>query len=452
MLNSEPTSTVIVDAEASRSKMTNPSPSSKSKTTWYYIFIGIAGVTGLLKGVVYAKLMGSEGLGYFALAILFSIYVEYFCHLGLYRGLECFLPFLYGAGKEAEAESLRNLVFSYILLFSSVLLILVGVGCYFYPTDNTAVKLSVFMAVGMTMTNVCFGLGLQDLRSRTNTFLAGALIGVKSIFIFPLGTVLLLNYGFQGALIAEIAVPALLFLIVAKFFWRNFGLTLKGFNRLRPVFASGFPLILKNLANDLSLNLDRWCIVAVFGLVVFGQYAFAMLLVSAGLIMHNAIWSHVGPQAAFSFGKDENINAFLRSLNRLSLIIIIIFVVSWIPFEYTVGYLVPRYFSTYTEGAKLFPVIYLGVMFQVLCQYEWVPMALKRTPLLFVITLICTISIGLLYAAGVWLHWSMLAFAWIFTIGRALNAAGQFLVAYYCSYQSTRSRGYIKTTLAAEGN
>lgn len=191
----------------------------------------------------------------------------------------------------------------------------------------------------------------------------------------------------------------------------------------------GFPLVLKCLVNDLSLNFDRWCVTALFGLFAFGQYAFAMLLVSAGLIIHNAIWCHVGPHAAHSFGRDGNIKSFLHSLHRLSIAIVILFLLAWVPFNYAVNHFVPWYFPEYPDAAKLLPIFYWGVLFQILSQYDWIPMVLKRTSLLLLITLVCAIITGLLYGAGLLLSWSMLAFAWVFVVGRGLNVAGQLLIA-----------------------
>jgi O-antigen/teichoic acid export membrane protein len=220
-----------------------------------------------------------------------------------------------------------------------------------------------------------------------------------------------------------------LFAALTRFVCRDFRFQVGELHRLRPIMRIGVPLVLKNSMNHLSLTLDRWCVVAMLGVFALGQYSFAMLLVSAALALHAAIWVHLGPHAAFAYGRDADLRAFFRSLDLLAGGVLLVFVLGAVPFAWAVDWAVPRYFAEYQEGGRLLPILYWGACFQILAQYEWVPMALKRTGLLFWAALVATAITALLYGSAMWLGLSLTSLAWIFVGGRVLNALGQFVSA-----------------------
>jgi O-antigen/teichoic acid export membrane protein len=394
----------------------------------YYALAALAGAIAVAKGVVYAKLLGGVGLGHYSLAILVATYAEFVCHLGLYPGLECYLPALYGAGRAREARDLRNLAAGFIVWSMAGLVAVAAVAaavCGLEPIVRSVMVLSALL-IGSLM---LLGIGVQDLRSRRQTMWLGRVAVTKAALSLTLGALGAWIYGFTGALAAEIVVNLTLFTALVWLACEDFRLRTDEFRRLRPIMRTGVPLVLKNAMNHLALTLDRWCIVAVLGVAAFGQYSFAMLMVSAGLALHAAIWVHLGPQAAYAYGRDANIRAVVRSLDRFTAGTLLVFVLGAIPFSRVVDWAVPRYFAEYQEGGRLLPILYWGVCLQVVAQYEWVAMALKRTGLLMWTTLVTAAVTAALYGAGLALESSLTAFAWIFVGGRTLNVAGQFVSA-----------------------
>lgn len=404
---------------------------ASSPAVWYYGFLGLAGVFGLVKALGAAQLLGSEAFGFYAFAMLIASSLDYFLHFGLHRGLEAILPRLYGAGSADEAQHLRNRTAGLILVLAVALLSILLICCLVVPALASMAAV-VLLAGGLSVTNLFFGVGCLDLRSRGRTTVSAFLVWLRSLSGITLGLGLAAAFSTAGLLMADAATCLVLFLAEAWFLVPGFRFefALAGLKR---VFTVGLPLILRIAVNDVMINLDRWCVPLVFGFVAFGQYTFAMILASVGMLIYTAIWNDVGPQGTHAFGRTGQIRPFLQVLHRNSAIILAGFVALWLPFNFLTQRFLPDRFPGYRAGIELLPVIYWGVMFQILSQYDWIAMAVQRTSWLLWITLGCTAVTSLCFAAGVTFGWTLAAFAWIYVLGRALTAGGQFLLALWLS-------------------
>ncbi len=406
--------------------------SGKVRTTSYYIVMLFAGLLGFVKVVLFASLLENRAFGLYSLGMLMAAYGEYIFSFGLYKGLECFLPQLYGAGKKEKAEELRNRTAAALLLLSGAFVLAIAVASVvlrYWFASMTVVLMASWISAG----SLFFALAAQDLRSRTSTLRFGVAVFGRAAVSLCLGAVLANSYGYQGILIAEAFVGLLLFLYFSRFWCHAFRFEYGDWSNLSEVVSVGLPLLFKHLANDLASNLDRWCVAAALGVTVFGQYAFAMILMSAGLVLHTSIWTHLGPKGAFEFGRDGSLGLFMRSLHRFSIIAIVAFAVGWWPFLYVVRRVIPVYFPAYEVGTQLLPIIYWGVLFQILAQYDWIAMATKRTRVLSRMTVAVALATGALYGVAILQGWPLAAYAWIFVVGRAMMAAGQFVVAHWAA-------------------
>lgn len=146
----------------------------------------------------------------------------------MYRGLECCLPSLYGAGRSKDAESLRNHAAGLILLLTVGFCVILSVSCLLGFPNDTSTKLLVLLAGGLTASTILLGLGSQDLRSRKSTLLSGSTVFARSILSLLLGATLATRYSYVGVLIAETTVTFLLSVLVTKHYCRNFRFEFRG--------------------------------------------------------------------------------------------------------------------------------------------------------------------------------------------------------------------------------
>jgi O-antigen/teichoic acid export membrane protein len=393
----------------------------------YYVLMGVAGVLGLAKGLAYSHVLGSTGLGYYALATLTMVYVEPLMTLGLLRGLDAFLPGLYGQERATDAQALRNRVagatlvsgLAWTLGSSGLALALRG------PSLATDVALVGLTTVGTAL----LSLAMADLRSRLRLDAYGVLTAAKGVLTLAIGVGLAGPLGYRGALVAEIVAALALLAYAASRLCPGFAPRWPG-PSLSPVFRMGVPLVLRTLAQDLILYVDRVCVVAAFGAAAFGQYAFAGFLVSGGMVLHTAIWAHVGPRAAFANGQRADPPAMLAALHRVVGAVLLVGALGWLPFRAAVKVLVPRFFPDFVTGGELMAILYFGMVLQVALQYEWVAMTLGRARVLLAATVVAVGLTVVAYAVAVSQHWPMAAFAWIFVAGRGATLLAQLAAAH----------------------
>jgi O-antigen/teichoic acid export membrane protein len=411
---------------------------SRASLAGYYVAMGSAGVLGLLKGLLYARILGSEEMGFYSLYTLIASYGAYVCTLGLYRGLDCVLPAQYGAGADREADRIRNGAAGVILILSLAFLLLFSAGSGILLPARFRRPSMAPVAASLTVTTVLFGLAVQELRSRKKTLAMALIVCVKSVLVVGLAPLLALWYGSVGILFMESLISLLVFAFAAKVTCRDFRFTVVRMHELKPLLMVGVPLTLNYFVTDLLLSLDRWCVASTFGIVSLGQYSFALLLVSGGEIVRNTVWSHIGPHAANQFGVDRDAKAFMNRLHRLSLALILMFIAGWLPFRYAVHQIIPHYFKEYLQSGELMSVLYWGVCIQVLDQYEWVPMTFLKTGRLLFLTVLVACATGVLFAVAIAWAWPLAAFAWIYVSGRALLAAGHIVLAVLISRSSVK--------------
>jgi O-antigen/teichoic acid export membrane protein len=397
----------------------------------YYALMGLAGFLGMDKGLLYAKFLTSEALGSYSLSVLVAVYGTCFCNFGLYRGLDCVLPVKYGAGEDAEAERLRNRAAGLILIASLLFLPIASAAFYLASPDQSMVRILGPLSGFMTVSMVLFGLPVVEMRSRKKIRLLASMSLLRSLFPVALAPWVAPRYGAPGILLVEGLTMLLCFGVSAGWGCASFRFEFREFASLKHVFKVGAPLSLRELVGELGFHLDRWCVATLFGLAAFGRYAFAMTLVTAGEVLRNAIWTQVGPRTAFQLGRDKDVRGALKTLHRVSLGILGLMLAGWFPFKVAVGTVVPLYFRDYEGSIPLFQVLYWGVLFQVINQYEWIPMALMRTRGLFFVSLGVTLLTGAMTGVALLAGWSVLAFAWIFVASRALSAVGNLSLALW---------------------
>ena len=97
-------------------------------------------------GIIIAKLIGSEGYGVYAIAILISQYLSY-GNLGIFNGLTREVPISKGNSNKGQRKDIYNAVFSFLLISSLVisLIFLLLSSRNFLPFDSMDIYIAVFV-------------------------------------------------------------------------------------------------------------------------------------------------------------------------------------------------------------------------------------------------------------------------------------------------------------------
>lgn len=407
----------------------------------YYVAMVMAGVINVVKNLIYAKLLGPDGLGFYSLSILLSTFAMYLCSGGLYEGAMGVFPLLYGAGRDKEVRRLRNIASGQIVLLSTVLLATGAAVSLAIPFKSGEFRNAAVLGIAFAGAQVFFVFILADLRSRMLTVQFGYFILVRSVLSLLFGVLTARRFGFTGILLSETIIPLILSVFAIKWATREFRL---GFARpadVRPLLRVGLPLMTNGFATTTAASMDKFFIVGALGTGVFGQYAFAMLLVTGAMMAQAIIYQHVGPLILYRIGGGTDPVILLRKLDRYVLAALAGLLALWYPFAAAVRIVVGKFFPQYHQAAPIFVILYLGACFILVSHFEHFIVALKKPELIVVLNLGIVVLVTVLLWLGLVGHKPLGWFAGVFVAGRAANVLGLRALAGWAASRLRRYKG-----------
>lgn len=412
----------------------------------YYVVMFTAGSINFVRNIVYAKVLGPVELGYYSFAILLSIFFLSFCSFGLYEGSLGLFPVMYGQGKVHETEVLRNRTSGTILMLSGLLIFLSLVFSITYPFRNPQHQNMLIACAIFAASQQYLSFLMVDMRSRMMTMQFGWLMLWRSGLSLIAGTAAAIYSGFIGILFCETVISIILIFFVIRYCMDNYHVSFDGLFSLKPIVHIGIPLMINNLIVNIASNLEKFFIISIFGTFLFGQYSFAMLIVTGAALFQGIVYQHLGPSILYKIGNGGNVADLLKRIDKLVMIGGAGLLLFWYPFSEIARFIVRNYFQGYEYTVKLFPIIYIGAGFMILSQYEHFIIAYRKTRnIMFaniaVILLLC-IFLFTIYL----LKLPVLYFAVSFVIGRGVY----FLITYWLAKFEIKTRMRLTVTEVIE--
>jgi O-antigen/teichoic acid export membrane protein len=411
------------------------------KLTAYYVAMGAAGLINVGKNLIYAKILGPEGLGFYSLSILLSTFAMYVCSGGLYEGAMGVFPMMYGAGRDEEVRRLRNIASGQIVLLSTALLATGAAVSLAIPFKSGEFRNAAVLGIAFAGAQVFFVFVLADLRSRMLTSQFGYFILVRSVLSLFFGFLAARQFGFTGILLSETVIPLILSVFAIKWGTQEFRLRLARPAEVRPLLRVGLPLMVNGLATTTAANMDKFFIVGVLGTGIFGQYSFAMLLVTGSMMIQAIIYQHVGPLILYRIGGGTDPVFLLHKLDRYVIIALAGLLALWYPLASVVRAVVEKFFPQYHQAVPIFVILYLGACFILISHFEHFIVALKKTELIVILNLAVIVLVTVLLWLGLVGHKPLSWFAGVFVAGRAASVLGLRALAGWAVSRLRRDKG-----------
>ncbi|MCK4499887.1 hypothetical protein KAU11_05275 [Candidatus Babeliales bacterium] len=402
--------------------LNNLSVARPSAKVAIYTGLMVAGaILGFCKTVVFSKVMGIVGFGYYSVFILAASYGTYACNLGILDGLLREVSLLRGRNDELAASDIRNKAAGAILVFSLSSLFVYCLFVLFFSNGNWNRTYILLMAGLFSAGTAFFMFGTLDLRTSLRVVPFSAMIALKAGISLFLGLIAVWLFGWQSIVVVEILVVVSLFLIIRFFLLKNFKFQLSDFAKIRRLVKTGFPIMLGNFTRNIALNIDRWFTVSIFGVSAFSQYSFGMIIATAGMVVSNIIGVYIGPGLLHEFGRTNDLLRMKHRVYYIVALIFLLFVAAWIPFIFAIDIIGAKYFPEYSQGISLMRLIYIGVMFQTMNMFDWVFIASNKTYIIFNISLGVGLLILAVCALASIFNSSLIEFAAIYSVGRAVH-------------------------------
>ena len=331
------------------------------------IYVGcMAGSTLLSFGKIFlfALILDTSGFGQYNLALLILSSVSYLATAGLAEGLGREVPMLRGQGRVAEAVHARN---ASVLsgLFSAGI---VGALCaaVLAVLGRTHIDYRPLPWVGLViaMTLPC-NLLLTDLTGRECSTEYSLMLLLKNAIALLAGGIGIMALGVSGALLGEVVSVVLTAVVVICFYSRDIfvgvgrGLRAEAWR----VARIGFPFMLSSVVLTLTLSMDRWFVQSRFGVSVFGAYAFAFLVWTAGMVFSNMLSVYLHPRIVSRYARTGDLPQVFAYVRRLGLFVAALFVVAAVPALWVLSRIIDLRYPQYAAVKPLLIPVYLGTMF-----------------------------------------------------------------------------------------
>jgi hypothetical protein len=320
--------------------------------------MALASLLGLLKGFVYAKVLGADHLGNYGLVVLVTQFGVYLANWGILSALGNQLPMALGRGDPGADEltdrSLGALAFTWAVTAALYLIVVAIVG----PSDADVRLALVASAVITAATTLCEFYFLLLRVERRLVPLAGMYL-LRAVAAIAIGAAAGALWGFPGVVAGELAA-LLLAVVVARRGW------LRRVHVRRPVagptawlIRRGAPLTFANVLIAATFAIDR-IFVATSLPDEFGQYTFASFVVVAWVAIVGMLNQAAAPQLLFEYGAGATLrNVRWRALRIVALcgLAALAGFVALIALSAAVR---DGLLSEYGPGLDAMPIMYLG--------------------------------------------------------------------------------------------
>lgn len=399
-----------------------------NKAYFYYLLMVFAGLIGLVKTIIYAKLLGPTQLGHYSLVVLLSTYGISICSCGLYEGASAVFPKWYGEGRKGFVELIRNRIIGFTGILTLIYIVSLWIIWVINPFENSLISLTIFLSGVFSGTSVFFLLILADIRSQMMTIEFGVIMFLRSIFSLLFGILAIIHFKFIGLLVSEITILTLIAILVIHYKIHNFAFEFSKFGTLKPIFRVGFPLMINGIATNTASSIDKFFVLTALGSTMFGQYSFSFLIVTGASLIRGIVYQHLCPSILHQIGQGYDPKALFVKLNRMIGLFIIFLSGLWYPLNWLAKVMMQKFLPEYMPSYSIFYVLYIGASIIIISHYEYFIIALGKSEYLLISNIISLIFSTLLLGIGTLYNWSLMSFAWIFVIGRILYFVITFLL------------------------
>ena len=303
-----------------------------------FFFIG-------LSGFIVAKILGPTIFGIYS-ALMIIVNYSRFSDLGLFEALLKKYPFYIGSAKKQEAILTKNICFSFSMLSSFALAIVMVIASFFLKNYSETTINGLRLVALLVVVQQYFLLSTAIFRVRKE-FVKVSIINVlysvaKLIFII----ILALKYELEGAIIATII--AYLVAIFYCIFRGKFGLSfaLKP-GKIVELFKFGFLPLLITVSWLIYTSIDKIMIILYLDSTQLGLYSIGALLLQLLFYMPQTLGFILYPYFLEKHGREKNITNLRVYFEKSSYVINVVmpfvigFTILCVPF--VLSYLLNQY-------------------------------------------------------------------------------------------------------------
>jgi len=388
----------------------------------YMVLISLSALLGVFKITLFAKLLGPEQYGLYALVLSVYVFLIYFGGLGLN---EAFIKLGSRAFGQSDIVGIYELHILAAIYGGAATLVL---GCLFSVTvifliDDPSVSLVLALASLLAITALEFNLLDALLRVTHRFVLYSIMVFSKSLIVIFIGWNVALEYGAYGVVVSEVFGFMIVSIVTYYLVETSVSINtiLKNYELLFHAIKNGLPMMLSNVIRNLMLSADKWLLGSSLGMSAVGQYSFAMILYTMSIFLLGFITTVLGPKWLASYSNGHDAKKLLRSILSYSYAWFVLLFLLAIPAYILLPMGIDFFFVEYRNKDVILTmsIIYIGVMFLIPCCFlDWFFMAISFEKKVLNITI--SMMVLSLFLLGIcwYLGLSIVAYAVVFSANR----------------------------------
>jgi len=377
--------------------------------------MGLASLIGLVKTVVFAKVLGVEDLGLYGLAVLVTQFGVHIGNWGILSALNNQLPLALGRGEERVPTLIGRAIGAIVLALTLTGALYVAVILALPGSNATHVALAV--AVALVVATTLFEFALMLLRVERRLMPLAAMYLVRSALALVLGSAAGLIWGFGGVIAVEVALLLAIALASRRRWLRTVHVLKPRLEETKWLVSRGAPVMLANLIVVGSALVDRVFVAAVLP-DEFGQYIFATIVVTAWLALSGILAQALAPRYLFEHGTGVPLTTIRAKSLRVMAIAVVGGILGLPILLVAAAALRSGAYSEYRAGIDVMPILYLGGLLSLLAFPSFLLAALR--PSLATAAAAAGAAVGI--GGGVVVSSpdpSLSGFAWVFVASQA---------------------------------
>jgi O-antigen/teichoic acid export membrane protein len=326
--------------------------------------MAIASALGLLKGFVFAKVLGVDQLGAYGLVVLVTQFGVYVATWGVLSALGNQLPIALGRQDRNVDELTDRALGAVVLAWAVTAAIYLGFVLFVDPSDSD-VTLALVAAAGVTAATTLSEFFFLLLRVERR------LVPLASMYLLRAGAAIALGgaagsiWGFPGVVVSEIVALTAAVAVARRFWLRRVRIRRPAIRTTWWLVRRGAPLSFANVLIAGTFAIDRIFVAATLP-AAFGQYTFASFVVLAWVAVIGMLNQVVAPQLLYEYGGGAGLRQIQsRALRTVGLgalvgvagLLVLIPLTAWLE---------SGILSEFGPGLDAMPILYLGGLISML--------------------------------------------------------------------------------------
>ncbi|HCN36672.1 MAG TPA: hypothetical protein DIS94_03040 [Bacteroidetes bacterium] len=308
---------------------------------------------------VFAKFAGSFNFGIWSQILLFTNLI-YIFQFGALNGFRREIPFRLGQGNNRYTVAKTSLIGVNFTLLTIFLISLISGFYYLIPgfspevSDLNRTLLYVSFALfafsyylQLTIQSIGYSFGLFESINKYSNLTSILFILIAVILIYYPNI-----YFFLLAQAFSIIFSSLVWFKLNKFKVKPF-FKFKN-DTLKKILKTGFPIMLVGYLAILQLNLDRIFINWKLQLTDLGVFSIGATIILGFSVLYNNVFVVLQQRLMVKLGQGENFKNIFRLTIKLSVYVIVSFIVAYFPFVWIINDLIPKYLPEYNPALSFF--------------------------------------------------------------------------------------------------